>query len=150
MNSICFLEPHAALATCNLEGAVAVWRMGPATDPREDYHDAGTDDDTDYQGLNNKKLISYTTAQPTAEPGRTGSAGKGIRTLHLEEAGRKGGGSGVNDRASRGGGGAAAGCVIGAKYGLGRGMVNLGAVSHVTVVLASRHVHYYSIPLLLL
>ena len=37
MNGICFLEPHAALATCNLEGRIAVWRMGPAVDPLKDY-----------------------------------------------------------------------------------------------------------------
>lgn len=37
VNSICFLEPHAALATCNLEGVVAVWWMGPAVpDPGKD------------------------------------------------------------------------------------------------------------------
>lgn len=28
VNSICFLEPYPALSTCNLEGAVAIWRMG--------------------------------------------------------------------------------------------------------------------------
>lgn len=45
VNSICFLEPHAALATCNLEGNIAVWRMGPAPDHRRDYRDLSEEDD---------------------------------------------------------------------------------------------------------
>lgn len=49
MNGICFLEPHAALATCNLEGRIAVWRMGPAPDPRKDFSDLEEQDQD--QGL---------------------------------------------------------------------------------------------------
>lgn len=53
MNGICFLEPHAALATCNLEGRIAVWRMGPAPDPRKDFSDfeQGSNAEIQDQGL---------------------------------------------------------------------------------------------------
>lgn len=53
MNGICFLEPHAALATCNLEGRIAVWRMGPAPDPRKDISDLDQDSGAEHhdQGL---------------------------------------------------------------------------------------------------
>lgn len=51
VNSISFLEPHAALATCNLEGNIAVWRMGPAPDHRREYHNvSGQDEGTEAQG----------------------------------------------------------------------------------------------------
>lgn len=49
MSSICFLEPHAALATCNLEGRIAVWRMGPAPDPRRDLSDLDEDSNAEHQ-----------------------------------------------------------------------------------------------------
>lgn len=64
MNGICFLEPHAALATCNLEGRIAVWRMGPAVDPLEDYRAWDEDDggSTGLQGL--KKPSTKEPSQP--------------------------------------------------------------------------------------
>ncbi|CAM9309771.1 unnamed protein product, partial [Sphacelaria rigidula] len=49
VNSICFLEPHPALATCNLEGAVAIWRMGLPESRNallEQYHDGGSSEES--------------------------------------------------------------------------------------------------------
>lgn len=45
VNSICFLEPFPVLATCNLEGMIAIWRMGPAPDSRRDYDEPEEHDD---------------------------------------------------------------------------------------------------------
>lgn len=73
VNSICFLEPNAALATCNLEGVVAVWRMGPdpapnpAAPPRkddnaereeEDEEDESTREDGEGVGVDKKTNFS--------------------------------------------------------------------------------------------
>ncbi|CAM9590469.1 unnamed protein product [Scytosiphon promiscuus] len=78
VNSICFMEPHAALATCNLEGNVAIWRMGPPPDLRREYHNMAGQDDGDGAHSGN---------QDEEENGR-GVRGGGFRG---KEGGRQGG-----------------------------------------------------------
>ncbi|CAM9487566.1 unnamed protein product, partial [Laminaria digitata] len=66
VNSICFLEPHAALATCNLEGVVAVWRMGPAAP------DPGKDDNVEESNRNEEALGDTAEKQTAAAAAAAG------------------------------------------------------------------------------
>ncbi|CAM9941486.1 unnamed protein product [Ectocarpus sp. 12 AP-2014] len=87
VNSICFLEPHAALVTCNLEGTIAVWRMGPAPDPLKDYRGLGEESGGQGSGDDDDRRIDATT---TAAGRAARGAGGGDPVVATIRAGNKG------------------------------------------------------------
>ncbi|CBJ27442.1 WD40 domain containing protein [Ectocarpus siliculosus] len=87
VNSICFLEPHAALVTCNLEGTIAVWRMGPAPDPLKDYRGLGEESGEQGFGDDDDRRINATTT--AAARAAAGGGDPVVATIRAGSKGRR-------------------------------------------------------------
>ncbi|CAM9385557.1 unnamed protein product, partial [Ectocarpus sp. 8 AP-2014] len=87
VNSICFLEPHAALVTCNLEGTIAVWRMGPAPDPLKDYRGLGEESGEQGFGDDDGRRIDATTT--AAARAAAGGGDPAVETIRAGNKGRR-------------------------------------------------------------
>ncbi|CAM9317439.1 unnamed protein product [Ectocarpus sp. 4 AP-2014] len=89
VNSICFLEPHAALVTCNLEGTIAVWRMGPAPDPLKDYRGLGEESGEQGFGDDDDRRIDVTTTAAGRAARGAGGGGPVVATIRAGNKGRR-------------------------------------------------------------
>ncbi|CAB1111910.1 unnamed protein product [Ectocarpus sp. CCAP 1310/34] len=89
VNSICFLEPHAALVTCNLEGTIAIWRMGPAPDPLKDYRGSGEESGEQGFGDDDDRSIDATTTAAGRAARGTGGGDPVVATIRAGNKGRR-------------------------------------------------------------